>query len=74
MAAGAGALSVVLGGRARYGGEWKERPVLGRGHAASADDIAAAIALLRRSLAIWLFTITAVALAVALLASGGWHA
>ena len=61
MAAGAGALSVVLGGRARYGGESKERPVLGRGHRASPEDIAAAIVLLRRSLLIWLVAVTIVA-------------
>ena len=55
MAAGAGALSVMLGGSAQYAGEWKDRPALGSGHPAAPADIEAAIVLLRRSLLIWLF-------------------
>lgn len=74
MAAGAGALSVVLGGRAKYSGEWKERPVLGRGHDAAPEDIAAAILLLRRSLIIWLVAITLVTIAVTAVQSWTRHA
>lgn len=58
MAAGAGALSVLLGGPAQYGGEWKDRPVLGRGHAATPADIRSAITLLQYSLSIWLVLLT----------------
>jgi adenosylcobinamide-phosphate synthase len=72
MTAGAGALSVVLGGRARYGGEWKERPLLGRGHSATPDDIAAAIMLLRRSLLIWLVVITVLGMATSLWPPWTW--
>ena len=54
MAAGAGALGLALGGPARYHGEWIVRPVLGEGLAPRADDIGRAIALVRRSLGLWL--------------------
>jgi adenosylcobinamide-phosphate synthase len=47
MAAGAGALGLRLGGRARYHGAWKERPVLGRGAKPTAADIEHAIRLVR---------------------------
>ena len=54
MAAGAGALSVMLGGRARYAGEWKDRPTLGSGEAARPEHIDEALALVRRSIRFWL--------------------
>ncbi len=54
MAAGAGALGVLLGGPARYHGAWQARPPLGVGAAPGAADIDRALALLRRSLALWL--------------------
>ena len=54
VAAGAGALGLALGGPARYHGEWIVRPVLGEGLAPRADDIGRAIALVRRSLGLWL--------------------
>ncbi|MGJ3256095.1 MAG: adenosylcobinamide-phosphate synthase CbiB [Alcanivorax sp.] len=54
MAAGAGALAVLLGGGAPYHGGWKDKPCLGEGKMASADSIAAAIALMQRALALWL--------------------
>jgi len=60
MAAGAGALGLKLGGDARYGGEWKRRPVLGCGEAPRPQDIGRALALVRRASYLW------VALAVGL--------
>ncbi len=54
MAAGAGALSVQLGGPAPYRDGWKTRPVLGEGDPACADTIPAACALVWRALLIWL--------------------
>lgn len=75
MAAGAGALSVELGGRAKYDGQWKDRPVLGRGHSATTDDVQGAITLLRRSLALWLIVITMISITDGLLHGiGGVHA
>ena len=57
MAAGAGALHVRLGGPASYGGRLKERPVLGCGAAPAAADIGHAIALVRRSLCLWVLCV-----------------
>lgn len=54
MAAGAGSLGIALGGAAIYHGEVEERPTLGEGRAARAEDIARALGLLRRSTALWL--------------------
>ena len=54
MAAGAGALSIELGGAARYQGEWHERPVLGMGKKAVADDIERSLKLVRHSVYLWL--------------------
>jgi adenosylcobinamide-phosphate synthase len=54
MAAGAGALQVQLGGPASYGGRRKERPVLGCGATPGVEDIERAIALVDRSLVIWI--------------------
>lgn len=54
MAAGAGSLGLTLGGTAIYGGQREERPPLGKGRAAQAGDIARALTLIRRSLALWL--------------------
>lgn len=62
MAAGAGALGVELGGAAVYHGELHQRPPLGAGAPADAESIAAALALLRRGVALWL----------ALILLGGW--
>lgn len=53
MAAGAGALSIELGGPARYGGKIKYRPILGQGPQPQPADIARAIALVRRGLTLW---------------------
>ncbi len=54
MSAGAGSLGLALGGAAIYHGQLEERPVLGEGRPPRADDIPRAIALTRRSLALWL--------------------
>ncbi len=54
MAAGAGALQVRLGGAAPYGGRMKQRPILGCGAAPRIEDIERAIALVRRSLVVWI--------------------
>jgi adenosylcobinamide-phosphate synthase len=62
MAAGAGALQVSLGGAAIYHGHLEVRPTLGEGRPAAAPDIDRALALVRRSLLLWL--------AVALLIGG----
>lgn len=62
MAAGAGALSIELGGSASYHGEAKYRPSLGAGRPASAEDIERAIGLVRHSLWLW----------VLLALVGGW--
>ncbi len=57
MAAGAGALGLALGGQARYHGEWQQRPALGEGLAPCAEDIGRAVALVQRSLWLWLAVI-----------------
>jgi len=62
MAAGAGALGVLLGGGAPYHGGWQNKPWLGEGTAVSADSIAAAIALVQRALALWLVVLLGVSL------------
>lgn len=54
MSAGAGALSIKLGGAARYQGEWHERPTLGAGSAPVAQDIDRALQLVRHSVWVWL--------------------
>ena len=66
MAAGAGALGVLLGGPAVYHGVEKSRPVLGEGRAPVGADIGRAVALVRRAVLAWL----AVAAIVALI---GWR-
>jgi len=63
MAAGAGALGVRLGGPARYGGEWHNRPVLGLGEAPRAGDIRRALRLVRHGVILWLIVIAAVGVA-----------
>lgn len=65
MAAGAGSLGVQLGGAAFYAGRLEQRPPLGNGPAAVAGDLGRAVALVRRSLGLWL---------IALFAIGALHA
>jgi len=57
MAAGAGALQVELGGAARYGGEWQERPALGSGGFPAAADIGRALRLVRHGVWLWLMVV-----------------
>jgi len=54
MAAGAGALGVQLGGAAPYAGVWESRPNLGEGERPDALAIERSLALVRRSVVLWL--------------------
>lgn len=54
MAAGAGALQVVLGGPAPYHGRWQPRPALGEGARPDAQSIRRALWLVRGGVALWL--------------------
>jgi len=58
MAAGAGALGLRLGGPAVYQGERRERPALGSGSPPVAADITRALALVHRTLVVWLLAIS----------------
>jgi len=69
MAAAAGALGIELGGGAPYHEGWRERPVLGRGSAATATTIPEAVALIRRSLMLWMVAATVI---MVLVESMGW--
>ncbi|KAF1048859.1 MAG: Cobalamin biosynthesis protein CobD [Herbaspirillum frisingense] len=62
MAAGAGALGVLLGGAAVYDGEVEQRPPLGRGQPAQGADIVRAWRLVAMSTALWLAAVCALAL------------
>jgi adenosylcobinamide-phosphate synthase len=57
MAAGAGALSVELGGAAVYHGELHQRPQLGEGAAADADSIDRGWQLVQRGVWLWLLVV-----------------
>lgn len=59
MASGAGALGIVLGGAASYGGELHWRPTLGEGRTAEPRDIARALGLLRLATGFWVVVILA---------------
>lgn len=54
MAAGAGSLSVLLGGNASYRGVLQNRPDLGIGKNTNANDIKHSIALVDRALILWI--------------------
>lgn len=62
MAAGAGSLGVLLGGPASYHGQAEARPPLGAGPAPVAADLGRALALIRRSLWLWLGVFFAIGL------------
>ncbi len=53
MACGAGALNVELGGAAIYHGQLLARPILGKGASPQPVDIDRALALLKRSMVLW---------------------
>ena len=59
MSAGAGSLDVCLGGAARYHGNRQHRPVLGAGAPATVADITRALALVDRTLVLWIVLIVA---------------
>jgi adenosylcobinamide-phosphate synthase len=59
MAAGAGALGIVLGGAASYDNEMHWRPTLGEGRAVEPRDIARALGLLRLATGLWVVAILA---------------
>jgi adenosylcobinamide-phosphate synthase len=63
MASGAGSLNVSCGGTARYHGVDEPRPVLGAGREPCAKDIGRALALVRRSIAVWLVAFALLAVA-----------
>ena len=57
MAAGAGALQVMLGGAAIYHGKLEQRPQLGSGKPAGRADIVRAVRLVQQTLYLWLLAI-----------------
>jgi adenosylcobinamide-phosphate synthase len=61
MAAGAGALNVLLGGAAVYHGALEERPTLGAGAPPRAQDVHAALRLVERTSVLWLAVLIALA-------------
>ena len=54
MSAGAASLGLALGGAAIYHGEVEARPTLGEGRPPRGEDIARALTLVRRGIALWL--------------------
>lgn len=70
MAAGAGALSVSLGGPAPYSSGIKHRPTLGSGSAPGAETIDAAIRLVQRGVVLWFAVLVAGWLMIWLMAEG----
>jgi adenosylcobinamide-phosphate synthase len=54
MAAGAGALQLLLGGGASYHGTWEQRPLLGCARDPRVSDINRALRLLDRATLLWL--------------------
>ncbi|WP_027795632.1 adenosylcobinamide-phosphate synthase CbiB [Paraburkholderia acidipaludis] len=61
MAAGAGALNVLLGGAAVYHGAIEQRPTLGAGTPPRAQDVDAALRLVERATILWLAVLIALA-------------
>lgn len=57
MAAGAGALGLVVGGEAVYFGKAESRPVLGKGVSPQAGDLARSINLVDKTLYFWLLCV-----------------
>lgn len=71
MAAGAGALGISLGGPAPYSSGIRQRPVLGKGPAASAGTVNEAIGLVQRGVWLWL-GLSALTAIVSTVATGGY--
>jgi adenosylcobinamide-phosphate synthase len=61
MAAGAGALEITIGGPAQYHGQWQQRPILGVGRTAQAQDISRALLLIRKTVMLWLVVLLIIA-------------
>ncbi len=57
MASGAGSLQIILGGDSVYGGQLESRATLGCGREAQGTDIAGALALVNRTLVLWVLSI-----------------
>lgn len=62
MSAGAGSLEIRLGGAAQYHGKRQSRPELGAGNTAEVNDIGRALALVDKTLLLWLLLITVTSL------------
>jgi len=62
MSSGAGALGLALGGAAIYDGEVEQRPPLGMGRDAVADDIVRAWKLVSRTAMLWLTVILTISM------------
>jgi len=54
MATGAGALGIIIGGPVSYHGNMQDKPYLGFGRPAQANDIPRSISLIEKGLLIWL--------------------
>ncbi|ASU39001.1 cobalamin biosynthesis protein [Herbaspirillum sp. meg3] len=81
MSSGAGALGLSLGGAAIYDGEVEERPPLGVGRDAVADDIVRAWKLVSRTAMLWLTVMLTISMLMTMfyttyvsLTMGGTHA
>src|SRR5450830_2145192 len=81
MSSGAGALELSLGGAAIYDGEVEERPPLGMGRDAVADDIVRAWKLVSRTAMLWLTVMLTISMLMTMfyttyvsLTMGGTHA
>lgn len=62
MAAGAASLGLAVGGDAVYFGKTESRPVLGKGDAPKAGDLPRAIALIDKTLLLWLLCVALIGL------------
>jgi adenosylcobinamide-phosphate synthase len=62
MSSGAGSLNVLIGGPAVYHGVLEHRPTLGFGHPAKAAHVSAALALVERTVILWLAVLIVLAL------------
>lgn len=62
MAAGAASLGLAVGGEAVYFGKTESRPVLGKGTAPIANDLARSISLVDRTLYLWVLCVIFIAL------------